>query len=95
MLSRVPDGSEWQFTQYLDKSKCWPRGQDDILIGELIFHVLFQTLFFVDFPVIYHIEKCPGRDSNRDGMLGFGLQRRSRKGESTHIERGRNAAGTA
>lgn len=71
--------TERQFTQYLDKLKCWPWGQDDVLIGELIFHVLFQTLFIVDFPVVYHIEKCPGRDSNGDSMLGFGLWRRSRK----------------
>lgn len=93
-LSRVTDGSERQFTQYLDKPKCWSWGQNDVLVSELILHVLFQTLFFVDFSVIHHIEKCPGRDSNGDGMLGFGLWKRPRKGESTHMVRGRDAAET-
>lgn len=88
-LPGSPHGKEREFTSYLDKPKCGPWGQDDVLIGELILHVLLQTLFFVDFPIVHHTEECPGRYSNGDGMLGFGLQRRSRKRESTHAERGR------
>ena len=29
------------FAQYLDEAEGRPRGQDDVLVGELILHVLF------------------------------------------------------
>lgn len=45
------------FAEHLDKAECGPWGQDDILIGELIFHVLFQTLFLKDFPAVHHVEE--------------------------------------
>lgn len=44
---------------YLDEAERGPGRQDDVLVGELVFHVLFQTFFLVDSPVIYHVEECP------------------------------------
>lgn len=87
----------WQakdiFAEYLDKAERGPWGQDDVLIGELILHILFQTLFFVDFPAIHHVEECPGRDSDGDGMLRFGLQRGTPTGAQSHRPEGiRNGA---
>ena len=57
--SRVLAGQR-QLAEYLDEAERRARGQDDVLIGELILHVLFQTLFLVDFPAVHHVEERAG-----------------------------------
>lgn len=64
---------------YLHKGKSRPRFQSDVLVGLLIFHILFQTLLFINFPLLHHIEESSGRHGNGDGILRPGLKERGKK----------------
>lgn len=59
---------------YLDEAEGRSGGQDDVLVAELVLHVLFQALLLVDFPAVHHVKQSPGRHRDGEGLLGFGLQ---------------------